>query len=167
MPLSTGWRVHLRSRESDLVLGALLMILAGFAAGVVVAGPFEVVFVDRQLTTRSVALLVSMVLAALIVFDLASRGTSSRWLAMVIVVGFFAIVLAIIDPFWMRDEINELIYFFWTGSVLGGLVGLVGGTGERLIRRGIALALIWVVTLLALAFGFIEYEQFDIPFYVI
>ena len=67
----------------------------------------------------------------------------------------------------MRDEINELIYFFWTGSVLGGLVGLVGGTGERLIRRGIALALIWVVTLLALAFGFIEYEQFDIPFYVI
>jgi uncharacterized membrane protein len=143
------------------------MIIAGFAAGVVVAGPFEVIFIDRELTTRYLALAVSMVLAALVVFDIASRASSSRWLVLAIIVGAFAVVLALVDPFWMRDEINELLYFYWTGSVLGGLVGFVGGSGERLVRRGLALALIWVVTLVALAIGFVEYEQFDVPFYLI
>lgn len=143
------------------------MAAAGFAGGVVIAHPVDDLLGERLNFWRHVTIAVSMVTTALVVFDIASRVPAGRWLVLATFVLVPAIVLARIDPFWGRDTLSELLYFYWTGSVLGGLVGLVGGTGERLIRRGPALGLAWAVTSVALIVGFAQYQRFDVPFYVL
>ncbi len=143
------------------------MVAAGFAAGVVFARPLGDLLSDRVNVLRNATLAVSMVVAVMVVFDIASRVSGGRFLVLAVLVIVPALVLAIVDPFWTRDDLNELLYFYWTGAVLGGLVGLVGGLGERLLRRGVVLATVWVLLALAFAVGFAESDAFEVPFYVI
>lgn len=143
------------------------MVAAGFAAGVVVARPLDDLLGDRLDLWRNVILAASMVVTVLVVFDLASRVDGGRFLLLAALVLVPAIILARIDPFWDRDSLNEALYFYWTGAVLGGVSGLVGGLGERLVRRGFALAAIWLLTSLALIAGFASSESIEVPFYVI
>ena len=167
-PATTAWlEGPLRSRDLDLVFGALMMLVAGFVAGVVVAGPLEDVFGDQLNLRRNVILAVSMIVTALVIFDITSRVSGGQWVLLVALVLVPAVILAMIDPFFTRDAVYEALYFYWTGAVIGGLVGLVGGTGESLFRRGPVLAAVWVVTLLVLIIGWVEHEQFDVPFYVL
>jgi peptidoglycan/LPS O-acetylase OafA/YrhL len=143
------------------------MVAAGFAAGVLVARPLDDLLGERFNLWRNVILAASLVITALVVFDLASRVSGGRFLLLATLVLVPAIILARIEPFWARDSLNEALYFYWTGAVLGGLVGIVGGLGERLVHRGFALAAVWVLTSLALLIGFAESDAFEVPFYVI
>lgn len=143
------------------------MVAAGFAAGVVVARPLEDLLGDRLDLWRNVILAASMVVTVLVVFDLASRVDGGRFLLLATLVLVPAVILARIEPFWSRDRLNEALYFYWTGAVLGGMSGLVGGLGERLVRRGFALGVIWVLTSLALLAGFASSDSFEVPFYMI
>ncbi len=143
------------------------MVAAGFAAGVVFARPLDDLLGDQVNVLRNATLAVAMVVTVLVVFDIASRVSGGRFLVLAVLVIVPALVLAIIDPFWTRDDLNELLNFYWTGAVLGGLVGLVGGLGERMLRRGFALAAVWVLLAIVFAVGFAESDAFEVPFYVI
>jgi peptidoglycan/LPS O-acetylase OafA/YrhL len=143
------------------------MVAAGLAAGVLIARPLEDLLGDRVDITRNATLAVALVTTTLVVFDLASRVTGGRFLLLAALVLVPAVILARIDPFWARDDLNKMLYFYWTGAVLGGATGLVGGLGERIVRPGLVLAAIWVLTSLALIVGFAESDAFDVPFYVI
>jgi hypothetical protein len=143
------------------------MVSAGFVAGVLIARPLEDLLGDRIDLSRNATLALALVITTLVVFDLASRVDGGRFLLLAVLVLVPAVILARIDPFWSRDDLNELLYFYWTGAVLGGTTGLVGGLGERLVRRGFALAAIWVLTSLAMLAGFASSDSFEVPFYVI